>query len=100
MTDVHRQKSEFVKYTVHYPVGGCRTDAVAGTDSFSLQVFYYGFYERKLYMRGIFGKKLLAASFSMQGDGIVSENRETDHSLVSDDFYTVFLGRFMGNETP
>jgi 1,5-anhydro-D-fructose reductase (1,5-anhydro-D-mannitol-forming) len=48
----------------------------------------------------VYIEKLLAASFSMQGDGIVSENRETDHSLVSDDFYTVFLGRFMGNETP
>jgi len=51
-------------------------------------------------MRGIFGKKFLASSFSMQGDGIVSENGKTDHPLVSDDFYTVFLGRFMGDKTP
>ena len=37
--------------------------------------------------------------FGMQADRLISKDRETNHSLVTDNFNTIFAGRVMGYET-
>ena len=51
-------------------------------------------------MVGIRNDEFFATAFRMQGNGVVGEYREANLSFVADDFNTVGLCRFMGDETP
>jgi hypothetical protein len=63
-------------------------------------MFYHSLDERQLYMRGIFGQEFFTASFCVEGNRFVSEDRETNHSFVANDFDAVFFGRFMCHKAP
>jgi hypothetical protein len=49
---------------------------------------------------GIFDNDFLTPSFCVQRNGVIGEYGETNHAFVSNDFYTVFAGGFVGDKTP
>ena len=91
---------KFVQNAVHYPVGRSGTDTVAGADCLSLQMLYYRFNQWKLYMRRVRRQDFFTSAFRMQGYRVVGEDGEADHTFVSDNLNTVFLGGVVGYETP
>ena len=91
---------KFVQNAVHYPVGRSGTDPVAGADCLSLQMLYYRFNQRELYMRRVRRQDFFTSAFCMQGYRVVGEDGEANHAFVSDNLNTVFLGGVVGYKAP
>ena len=70
---------KFVQNAVHYPVGRSGTDSVAGADCLSLQMLYYRFNQRELYMRRVRRQDFFTSAFCMQGYRVVGEDGEADN---------------------
>ena len=91
---------EFAKNLVHHPVGQRGAFTVAGANRLTQQMVYHCLDKRLLHMFRITDADFFASLFGMQSDRLVSKDRETNHSLVADNLYTVFAGGIMGDETP
>ena len=91
---------QFSQDLVHNPINRCGTHTVASTDGLLLQMFDDVVNQRELHVVGIRNDEFFATAFRMQGNGVVGEYREANLSFVADDFNTVGLCRFMGDETP
>ena len=61
---------------------------------------YHRLDKRLLYMFRVTDTDFFASAFGMQSDRFVGEDRKTNHSFVSDDFYTILAGRVVRYETP
>ena len=59
-----------------------------------------GLNHRELYMRRILWLEGFDAPFRVEDDRFVCVHGEAEHSLVTNDFDTVFLGRFVCDEAP
>jgi hypothetical protein len=63
-------------------------------------MLYYSFNQRKLYMRRVRRQDFFTSTFRMQGYRVVGEDGKADHTFVSDNFNTVFLGGVVSYEAP
>ena len=61
---------------------------------------YNSLNKRLLDVSGIFNNDFLTPSFCVQRNGVIGEYGETNHAFVSNDFYTVFAGGFVGDKAP
>ena len=61
---------------------------------------YHSLNQRLLHMFGVFYNYFFTSSFGVKGNRVIGEYGETNHAFVSNDFYTVFAGGFVGNKAP
>ena len=63
-------------------------------------MIYYCLDKRLLYVFRVTDTDFFPSFLGMQSDRLVREDREANHSLVTDNLYAVFAGRIMGYEAP
>ena len=62
------------KYAIHYPIGRCGTEPIAGADSSSLQVLHDFLNEGLLYVLGVGYGVFVMSHAVVQFNGLISEN--------------------------
>lgn len=92
--------SKLSENPVHYPVDGGCGHTGARTYAASLQILDDGTYQWKLHVWRIWYDH---ACGTLAGDnlyGVVIEDGEAQHALVSDNLHPIFFSRLMAGETP
>ena len=90
----------FAEDSIYHPIDGRGANAIASADGGALKVLDYVFDKGKLDVRRVVNSDEFVPAFGVETNGGVSEDGETDGTLVADDLDAVFFGRFMPHKAP